>query len=89
NGIKFDNRPENLEWVTGKKNRLHAAENGLWDVRGEKSGVNKLKNEDVIYIRNTYKCRNKEFGARALSQKYNVDQSLIYFIVNRKIWKHI
>lgn len=29
NGNKFDNRPENLEWVTSSENKLHAYEQGL------------------------------------------------------------
>ena len=46
NGIKTDNRVENLEWVTASENLLHAYEIGL-----KVSARRKLSVEDVLYIR--------------------------------------
>lgn len=34
NGIKSDNRVENLEWVTNAENTQHAYDNGLYKERG-------------------------------------------------------
>lgn len=49
NGIKKDNRAENLEWVTPKQNAAHAAASGLYPL-GEKHHNAKLTDEQVREI---------------------------------------
>ena len=52
NGIKTDNRVENLEWVTPAENSRHAVATGLYIApQGEDHYNAKLTNEQVIYIR--------------------------------------
>ena len=54
NGIKTDNRLENLEWVTYSENTKHAFKIGLQIPSkrvGENHNRSKLTNESVLYIR--------------------------------------
>ena len=86
NGIKTDNRIENLEWVTCSENIKHAFDTGLnkpQDVRGVKNGRCKLSEKQVLEIRES-KLSNKD-----LSKSYNVSDVLIGQIKNKKIWTHI
>ena len=56
NGIKTDNRVENLEWCTRSHNMLHAHETGLVQPPlGEKSILSRLKEAQVIEIKEKLK----------------------------------
>lgn len=89
NGIKTDNRVENLEWVSSKENKEHAKQNGLYNkTYGEFNKNSKLKKEQVIYIRQNYKQGDSEYGVNGLSRRLKVSPSLISQIVNYKIWNN-
>lgn len=83
NGIKTDNRVENLEWCDNQENRSHAVKSGL-HLCGERCSWSKLTEEDVIYI-----YKNKNLGVIYLSKKFNVSQSTIKDILNGRTWKKV
>lgn len=84
NGIKTDNRPENLEWVTPKENKRHASELGLTP-SGERQGNAKLTWDRVKEIRRIY----IETGAkqRDLAKQFGISQPTVAQVVQWKTWK--
>lgn len=88
NGIKTDNRSDNLEWTTVSGNTLHSFKNGFQEVRrGEKSNLAILTKDQVLDIREKYKSGN--YLQRELSDIYKVSRPCISNIVSAKNWKHI
>jgi len=86
NGIKTDNRVENLEWVTNMENRHHACANNLI-ARGEVVGSSKLLESDVIEIRRLYD--SKTLHQWEIAEMFNLCQQSVSSICTRKTWKHI
>ena len=90
NGIKDDNRVENLEWCTRSDNLKHAFTNGLESpMRGENNPIHKLTENDVRYIRHVYKKNDHEFGFAALARKFGVDKTTISDAAQKIHWRYI
>ena len=85
---KFDNYFENLRWATQSENNQYAYNTGA-KKSGEESYQAMLTNEQVLWIREHYKVRDKEFGATALAEKFNVNAELIWNAAIGKTYKHV
>lgn len=86
NGIKTDNRLENLEWNTHSENTLNAFKIGLMKNRfGESQHLSKLTEKQVLEIRENKEC----LSYRKMAKKYNVSVFTIQAVVKRITWKHI
>ena len=86
NGIKTDNRIENLEWCTHKENTEHSLKNDL-----RKTGCNhkqsKLSLKDIEYIRKNYKEKDKKNGGYKLAEMFGVSRNCISNVVKNKTYR--
>lgn len=86
-GNKLNNSVDNLEWCTPSYNIQHAYDNKLKiALKHEKHSQSKLTTEEIIYIRQNYIPKNKEFGSRALAKKFSISHTQILKIVKNKNW---
>lgn len=85
NGIRNDNRLENLEWVTTKENSQHAVDTGLYPI-GIRNGKAKLTEAQVRTIRNMYQ---EGISVNSLAKKYRMDESTLFDLVKYRTWKHV
>ena len=87
NGVKTDNRVENLEWVTNKENQIHAIKNGLIIHNyGEKHHMSKLTNSQVLTAR-----RMHELGWDNItfSNHYNISAAAMSKILRKETYINI
>lgn len=94
NGIKHDNRVENLEWATRKEQAIHARDTGLTTIiKGEDIGNSVATEEQVREIREfVYMMRQKgiiRYGRKVLCDRMGLTESCVKDIINGRTWKHL
>lgn len=85
NGVKRDNRPENLEYVSHAENMRHAAESGLI-VRGEDHPAHKMTEAGVRQLRDD---RKAGLSYSRIAKKHGLSIATAYQIAQRKYWSHV
>lgn len=86
NGIKDDNRIENLELVTPSKNALHAYRIGLQSAVGEANGRAKL---NPGLVREARRRAKEGESCASIAEDFGVSSATIYNAVNRRTWRSV
>lgn len=87
NGIRWDNRLDNLEYCTQSYNRKQDFIHGRQSLRGEKNTQAKLKEEQVLQIVELYKTGAYTYVS--LAKKYGVAMTGISNIFNGHCWSYL
>lgn len=86
NGVKTDNRVENLEWCTRSENDKHAFRLGLRTQDGEGNSYHKLSNNDVLSIREHLSLGEKQ---TSIAKLFGVGGTTISNIKHGLVWKSL
>jgi hypothetical protein len=87
NGIKTDNRVENLEWLTQSENQLHAYKIGLQNKQyGEQRYCSKLNNEKVILIKKRLQSGESYIS---IAPDFDVSPATVFDIYKNKTWVRV
>jgi hypothetical protein len=87
NGVKKDNRFNNLEVVTKSRNKKHSYEIGIMPIhKGSKKTLAKLTEDSVKYIREQVSAGVPQCFMAA---EFDVSRQLISRVVSGERWKHI
>jgi len=87
NGIKTDNRVENLEWITPSDNMKHAFKNGLNYVHHGSDHVNSKYTDEQIHF--VCQLLERKIPPKLISKLTGVKNKYIMKIKKGQRWKHI
>lgn len=82
-GNRYNNNVSNLEWVTAKENSEHAISTGLHKIKGVEHPLNKLSEENVLFI------FNSELICKKLAEMFNISPSTCASIKSGRLWNHL
>lgn len=86
NGIKTDNRVENLEYCTPSDNSKHSFTTGAQCNKGIQHSQHKFTDDQIRDIR----ARNLNGESQtSIAKSLGVSQSAIHLVVRRKRWDHV
>ena len=85
NGIRDDNRAENLEYVTSSQNTLHAVKMGRWPL-GSKRWNAKLNERIVLGMRSMYACGDP---IKNIAECFGATYSATYHAVKAHGWRNV
>lgn len=96
NGVRDDNRPDNLRWATRSANNLDRRNTGTAPL-GERNVLSKLTDDAVREIRKAYSEGPRSSGGKrvrkgvlaALSEKFGVAPSRITAVARGACWWHV
>ena len=85
NGIRDDNRLENLEYCTKSENCLHLVR-VLGKRRGESHGNAKITEDDVREIR---RLASEGVTQREIAKRFGITHPNVGYIVRKTAWPHV
>lgn len=86
NGVRTDNRLENLEYVTRSQNQIHARDVLGAGTGGSRNGRSKLTEKDVLEMR---RLRLAGATQKELVERFGVNRNMVQRILYRQAWTHV
>jgi hypothetical protein len=74
-------RSDNMRDCEQKGRRTHG--------KGEQNHASKLTRDEVRFIRDHYRPRDRTYGGAALARRFGVNPSAVLAIVHRKTWREV
>lgn len=85
-GVRTNNTLGNLRWATAFENSADMRRHGTW-AHGERQGLAKLTEEQVLAVRRGYTGRRGDL--RVLAEAHGVQIQTIWQAITGRTWKHL